>query len=214
MTLELTVWAPAVFESVTAFSRTAQGESASAYGGQKPALRITDPKELEERVLANLRGAIVHVWTHGAIIRAHHEHILGFMNAVAAKVSSGLLQPGQSLWRTWDTSEQYPEQISPRDIPKAMLELSQNLASAFQNFSEVDPVALAGRLERDIDRHMHPFADGCGRSAKLLGAWVLLRAKLLPARFTNRKEYYATMNAGESQWLAYYRAHIPLMVPA
>jgi len=212
MNLEYVTWAAAVHTAVTALSRTAQGATSAAYGGAKPALRVTDPALLAAKTSENLSAAIAYVWDHGPAIRPQLYHVRGFMNALAAVVSKDLLQPGQSLWRTWDTRERYPEQVAVSEIEPAMHMLCADVAAALSD-PQHDPVVLAAMLEKQIDGIIHPFADGCGRTAKLLGAWALLRKDMLPAQFTDRVLYYKAMASSEEEWVSFYRVHVPHTAP-
>ncbi len=207
MALEFDHWSQTLFASVTALSRTAGGATQAAYGGHKPALRITDPAALAQKTEENLRQAISHVWNIGPTVQPRIAHITAFMNAVAAKVSAGLIDG--DLFRTWDTRERYPQQVAPFDILWSMADLSQKLS--FNNplcIKRAHPHRVAATLEREIDWRIHPYADGCGRTAKLLGAWVLLRHGSMPPRFDSKERYYKAMNAGEGEWLAFYSACI------
>ncbi len=211
MQTELTEWAPALFDSVASLSRTTKGVTEAAYNGQKPPLRITDPDALREKAGANLRHAIVHVWVHGRAVRTHPTHVAGFMNAVATKVSEGLLQPWQSLFRTWDTRGLYPRHVAVDQIVPAMHQASVDIASALQDRPafQKDPVRTAALLEHRLDR-IHPYADGCGRTIMLLGAWILLRADYPPAHFSTREEYYEGIRKSSGEWEAIYRSHLPV----
>ncbi len=210
MKLAYATWAEKVHQSVSALSRTAKGTTAAAYGGAKPALEVSDATLLAQKTAENLSLAIDYVWKHGLAIRPQTHHVLGFMNAVAKQVSEGLLRPGQSLWRTWDTREKYPTQVLPSEIEVAMELLGADVAAALLD-PQQDPVKLAALLEREIDGHIHPYADGCGRTAKLLGAWALLRSGMLPAYFTDRAAYYGAMAASEEEWYKFYRSHVPVL---
>src|SRR3989344_1628976 len=187
MVFEFERWGSAVFTSVSRLSRTAGGLAEAAYGGAKPAIMVERDK-LVTIVERNLRKTIAHVWAHGPAIRPDTVHVQSFMNAVAAMVSVEVLPPGFGLFRTWDTRERFHRQVAPADILAEYRALCAHIAG---RLDENDPVAVAAELEWELDGRIHPFADGCGRTAKLLGAWILLRGDTLPARFSDRTEYYA-----------------------
>ena len=208
MVFEFERWGSAVFASVSRLSRTAGGVTEAAYGGAKPAI-VVERDKLVEIVERNLRKAIAHVWAHGPAIRSNTVHVQSFMNAVATMISVDVLPPGSGLFRTWDTRERFHRQVAPADILAEYRALCAHIAG---RLDENDPVAVAAELEWELDGRIHPFADGCGRTAKLLGAWILLRGDTLPARFSDRTEYYAVINHPLQEWVAYYRAHIPPIV--
>lgn len=198
-------WSQTLHSSISALSRTAKGLTESAYGA-KSALDISGP-ELETVVKNNLQHSIEYVWAKGPRVHKTPPAIRGFMNAVAKQVSFGLVDPAH-IYRVWDTSAKYPAQVAPKDIEHEMRHFCDSVASSL--YDERHAIFNAAWVERELDYRIHPFADGCGRTAKLLGAWVLLRAGLPPARFTDRDEYYAAMNAGQNEWAAYYRSKVLL----
>ena len=208
MTFEFERWGSAVFTSVSRLSRTAGGVTEAAYGGAKPAIMVERDK-LVAIVERNLRKAIAHVWAHGPAIRPDTVHVQSFMNAVATTMLVEVLPPGSGLFRTWDTRERLPRQVAPADVPAEYRALCMLMAG---RLNEKDPVTVAAELEWELDGRIHPFADGCGRTAKLLGAWILLRGDMPPAQFTDRTEYYTVINHPLQKWVAYYRAHVPALV--
>lgn len=208
MTFEFEEWASAVFASISRLSRTAGGVSEAAYGGAKPAI-VVEREKLVAIVERNLRNAIAHVWAHGPAIRSDAVHVQAFINAVATTVSVDVNPPGSGLYRTWDTRGKFPRQVTPADI---LAEYGALCARMAGRLDEKDPVVVAAEIEWELDGRIHPFADGCGRTAKLLGAWMLLRGDMLPAQFTDRKEYYTVINHPLQEWVAYYRAHVPALV--
>lgn len=196
-------WGDRLLRSITALSRTAQGSNEEAYGGKKQAISLDDPSRLPQIVENNLRTAIRCIWDCGREFHTNGAQ-LQFMNVVAGCVSKDLLPRADSLFRTWDTSDKYPWQISPRRIRAEMDDLA---ATIRHQIGTRDTVKLAAEVEREIDWRIHPYADGCGRTAKLLGAWILLSKDLPPALFTDRKEYYFAMGDWP-RWHQYYRDRV------
>lgn len=202
--MEFDRWSEAVYAATARLSRTAAGKTESAYGGAKPALELTEPAALAERTSRNLRAAMARIWQEMGAVRLNGLHVLGFMNGTAQLVSAGLSDG--PLYRTWDTRSKYPDQLPPAEIPQAMERCAHALA---RRLPTGEPVETAAHLQRDLDRFIHPYTDGCGRTSRLLGAWVLLRHDLLPPVFEDQAAYYAAMNGPWEGWLAAYRERMP-----
>jgi hypothetical protein len=206
--LEFPAWSEAVFASITNLSRTAKGHTEAAYGGTKAALPITDPKLLQERAEANLRRAISKVWSEGCFVTPTSHNLLRFIEEVADTVNDGLVEP-RHRYRQHDTRADYPHQVAPEDISRAMYGFMQELSAELITPPTLRrAVEVAAWVEREFDWRIHPLRDACGRNAKLLGAWMLMRHDLPPAQFANRKEYYGAMEFGQAYWLDYYRSCI------
>lgn len=205
MPLEFQSWSERLYQAVAGLSRTAHGVTEEAYGGNKPALALKGD-DLRSIVDGNLRRAISYVWNYGPAIRQDPVHVQSFINAVATKVSHGLV-PDASLLRTWDTREKYLWQTPPEAVATEYRELCREIAKRIPLFVH-HPIDQAAWVERELDWRIHPFSDGCGRTTKLVGAWVLLRGGLMPARFPSSKEYYKHIHHPEQEWVAFYQAHV------
>ena len=114
-------------------------------------------------------------------------------------MSAGLLQQGQSLYCNWKTKFR---QTAPEAIEQECQSFCAWLFEALE--SGDDPVARAALVEKRLDGEIHPFADGCGRTAKLLAAFVLLRHDIFPPSYRPRSEYYIKINPSDAEWIRYY----------
>lgn len=214
MTIPFKEWLNLAFESTIVLSRSGKGETKRAYRGKKKPLNITDPPLLRAKVHDNLRRAITNIWSAGDNVYLDHENdgkgVQTFIDGVAKKISTGLIDIDHELYRTWDTRGKYPWQVPPAKIMESYNKFCMVLAHRL-NENDSDPLITAAWVERELNWHIHPFADGCGRTSRLIGAWVLLRYGLPPVIFRNVEEYYAKMREGEERWREYYRMHQPLL---
>lgn len=80
-------------------------------------------------------------------------------------------------------------------------------ADGFQATYERNGLVRAGRLHLAFEL-IHPFADGNGRTGRLLAHWVLVRAGVDPVLFTNADKYDAYYPCFTSKYMSdYFIAH-------
>jgi hypothetical protein len=185
-------------ENLERTSRTSHGVSDTSSSADKPKLQA-EGAQLASAAERNFVSALR--WAFSQEIACPAEDSLRtLVEGVAERVSMGLLQLGQSLFRTWETK--YPMQTRVAAIEADMAEFYQELASRLQ---AADPVATAAWVEWKLDARIHPFADGCGRTTKVVAYWVLVREGFDLPRYENRDAYYAAVIQSLGAWTAYYR---------
>ena len=193
-------WFEAVLSALASMSRTFNGVSDTTSAAEKPKLAVEEGDTLKAKSSQNLGHALEYLWTNRLTSFASPANVREFIDTLATIVSDGLLQQGQAFYRTWATKFGHT--------------LPEDIEAEYHNFCEWflgavdsdDPVAVAALVEKRLDGEIHPFADGCGRTAKLLAAFVLLRAGLSPVNHRSRKEYYERINGTDEEWIRYYRA--------
>lgn len=192
-------WIENVLQSLAGLSRTLGGVSDTSSSAEKPKLSA-EGEALAYRTKENLRLALEFLWENRERQFTSDAEVREFVDEVARQVSAGLLQPGQSLYRTWETKFR---QTAPEAIEQEYQNFNKWL---YEALASGDPVATAALVEKRLDGEIHPFADGCGRTAKVLAAFVLLRAGLPPVAHRSRKEYYERINESDEDWIHYYSA--------
>lgn len=197
----LTTWTESVLGSLTGMSRTLGGTSDTTSSAEKPKLGCSEGEALASRTERNLRQALLFLWANRARQFESAAEVREFVDKVAEIVSDGLLTSGQSLYRTWETKF---GQTSVAEIETEYRKFCEWLFGALEKLA--DSVETAALVEYRLDGHLHPFADGCGRTAKVLAAFVLLRGHRTPPRYGARKEYYRKINESEAEWILYYRS--------
>ncbi len=217
MDLDADVWKTRLFSSVSNLSRTSTGSaqalSRTTMGGtykvhgDKPALLINDPQLLQKQTAHNLSCAIEYVWDRGPAVAPFDGDVALFINDLAKLVSDKLVAP-KSYFRTWELDKKiYPRSVSPQTLPALHLEFCKCVAMVLAN-NNMNQLRNAAWIERTFESELHPLPDGCGRVAKLLGAWILLRGGKYPAHFDDRAAYYAAMESSEKEWEKFYSDHM------
>lgn len=194
-------WTESVLASLAGMSRTLGGASDTTSSADKPKLGCQEGGALASRTERNLRQALLFLWEQRECQFKAAAEVLAFVETLAATVSEGLLADGQSLYRTWETKF---GQTPVRAIEAEYMEFCGWLFRALAK--PTDFVEIAALSEQRLDGKIHPFADGCGRTAKLLASFVLLRDNRTPPRYGARKEYYQKINQSEAEWVSYYRS--------
>jgi hypothetical protein len=142
-----------------------------------------------------------------------------FVESMAGTINNGILQPDR-LYRTHD-SPKYPY-TPASELPRVSDDFYSRLHQGL-NDPQVDPVKLAAYAEWGTDPGYHLFADGCGKTAKALSSYILMRHRLpLPTYAGGRDEYYANVgrthpagmdeardNEAFGKFLNYYRRMVP-----
>jgi hypothetical protein len=192
-------WIDAVLRTLATQSRTLGGISDTSSSADKPKL-AAEGEALAQKTRQNLRNALEFLWENRGIVFHSADEVRGFIDRVAAMVSEGLLAPGQSLYRTWDTK--FENQAAAEEIEPQYRQFCLWLFGSLDN----DPVETAALTEKRLDGDIHPLADGCGRTTKILSAFILLRHELFPPRYRSRGEYYEKITTGDTEWITFWRS--------
>jgi hypothetical protein len=192
-------WIQSVLQALAGLSRTLGGVSDTSSAAEKPKLEVEEGGSLADRTRENLEQALEFLWKSRERQFASPAEVREFVDRVASLVSEDLLQPGQSLYRTWETKFR---QTAPEAIEQEYQNFCAWLLEALEGG---DPVETAALVEKRLDSEIHPFADGCGRTAKVLAMFVLLRNGLEAPVYGSREEYYATVTKSDAEWCKYYR---------
>ena len=188
-------------ENLAVMSRTSRGISDTSSSEQKPALQ-TDGGELARKSLQNFKEALKLAWNKKQDEFQTPEYVKRFLEETAGIVSNGLLKEGQSLWRTWETKFR---QTPPAQIAQEM-EIFYKEFHKRLNSPDTDPKEFAGWIERRFDSQIHPLADGCGRTSKVLSGFVLARANHPLPRYRDRDGYYQMVGKSDEEWNTYYKS--------
>ncbi|MDO8623943.1 MAG: Fic family protein [bacterium] len=192
-------WIDSVLASLTGMSRTIGGVSDTTSSADKPKLGV-EREALASRSEGNLRHMLDDLWVCRDYRFISAAEVREFVDGIAEDVNTGLLSRGQSLYRTWETK------FGQTPVAAIEAEYSEFCGRLFAGFSEDDSVRVAAIVEKKLDGEIHPFADGCGRTAKVLAAFVLLRDNRTPPRYGSRTEYYGKINTEWREWFSYYRS--------
>ena len=194
-------WKKSVLDSLAGLSRTLSGISDISSSADKPKLGVSEGDKLVLQTHKNIELTLDFLWENRKKSFHSPKDVREFCNFLAFQVSEGLLPTGQSLYRTWETKF---GQTSPSAIESEYQNFCSWLYSAFKG-KEFDYKIIAAIVEQRLDGKIHPFADGCGRSAKLFSAFIRLSGGYMPAKYPSRREYYSRINGTESDWVFWHR---------
>ena len=164
--------------NLAATSRTARGivdTSASADKAEK--MMGGTGAEVAERAVANFTSAIEKLFEARDTQFKDAAELRTFVEGIAQEINAGITKEGV-LIRESD-SEKFPY-TRIKDLESAMNNFYEELFERLQN-KDTDSVELAAWIEYRVDLSDHFFADGCGKAAKAISSWTLMRNKhILP----------------------------------
>ncbi|MFQ5662097.1 MAG: hypothetical protein ACE5F2_02500 [Candidatus Paceibacteria bacterium] len=195
-------------ENINAVSRTAKGISDTSVSEEKVKLSL-EKEKLAEQVDKNTDEIIKYIWENKERKFESAQDIKNLFKEVVSITNNKLTEKEPDTLRTWDTG--YGRKVSYEELDNEMerfyqvlLEKEQEVASGKLKIEE-----LAPWIELEIDRHLHPYADGCGRVAKAISNFFLARYDHKLPNYSSREEYYKAMNSGDEkqdeEFLKYYR---------
>jgi len=164
---------------------------------EKPALAV-EGKAVGDLADRNARKALRMVFDKKSL--ASPTDAEDFITQVNKQLTEGMLQPGQSQLRTWETPH---KQTPPDQIEQGLKDFGEEFYNRMQ---QNDPVATAAWVEHQLDSRLHPFADAVGRTTKIISNWVLDRAGLPSPTYPSRGEYYSQIEKPLASWTDYYRS--------
>jgi len=216
-----------MLESLSLTSRTAEGTVDTSASVDKSG-KMTEGLSAEETAsLArnNFIEAVNQAFEASGRTFTSPQELRQFIESIATQVNQGITREGV-LIRNGEDSTKFPY-TRVENLPERMDQFYQELMTRLNNPKE-DPVELAAWLEFRIDQTDHFFADGCGKTAKVISAWAMMRAGRPAPDYTAhgqieknmsqvRGEYYkhaaktipgtdpATEQQDWENWLDYYR---------
>lgn len=193
-------WIKEVLYSISELSRTTNGVSDTSSSVNKPSLEIKSEGELALHTQQNLINALKYLWENRNNNFQSSDNVKLFIDEVARLISDGLLKPGQSLFRTWDTKFKQTRAVN---IEKEYTQFCYWLFEALQTEKFVETAAL---VEKRLDGKIHPFADGCSRTAKSISVYILLKTKIPVPKYPSREVYYREINKSDPEWINFYRS--------
>lgn len=201
--------------NLEATSRTARGEiDTSASESKSQDVEDLSSQRAAELARHNFTEAMQSAFAQKERELTNPTDVREFVENIAETINGGILKEGK-LIRSGSDSQKYPytrvAELEPA-MDRFYQEFTRKLADPNQ-----DPVELAAWVEYNIDLTHHFFADGCGKTAKVISSFVLMRSNKPLPNYTTRAEYYAnapTEVVGQDasvdkeqydKWLGYYR---------
>jgi hypothetical protein len=204
-------------ENSARLSRTRAGVSDTSTSDGKRKL-LLEGKALRRRCAAN-EGRVCRL-----LFAARHEpppqspaDVLELLWRIADTMNDGLVRPGDRL-RQWPSYAEVPAgaglparrvaRRAPAELPAALERFTGDVHRRWGELAG-DPVPLASWAEWELNGgSLHPFYDGCGRSARAFGALLLVRGSWLPPVYEDVGTYFDHGHRGEQAFAAYVRQRI------
>lgn len=181
----------AALRNLEATSRTAKGTvdtSASKDKAAKMAEGLTAEKAAD-LAKKNFAEAVAKLFENKGTNFESPAALKSFIEDIAKTINGGILKEGQLL-RSGADSDKYKSYTKTADVPRAFEQFAQELFQRMNDPQE-DPKKLAAWAEYRIDLTDHFLADGCGKTAKAISSFILMRAEQRLPNYTTREEYYS-----------------------
>ena len=160
-------------------SRTAKGGKVdTTFSGAKgkPQGIISDPEEMKRVVFQNIRECVGILYD-----QREADYTPGsfktLVEVIAERASRGTIAPRPTVYRTHEIDLGKGYGCPVAEIPKFM-DMFSLFGSVVYNVripNEHGLVVLQAILEKTLDKDIHPFADACGRTAKLITLGLAMR---------------------------------------
>ena len=201
--------------NLMAMSRTAQGiVDTSASAKKADSMTGISGEAAASTAQTNFETAINVAFDSKDRVFESPDDLRAFVEGLALQINDGIVKEG-SLIRSSD-SDKYPY-VRVANLGEQMDKFYQGLYDRIQD-PNADPIESAAYAEFGIDFAGHFFADGCGKTAKVVSSYMLVRHNHpLPEYKGGRTAYYANQLkriAGEDEqadangyqkFLEYYR---------
>jgi len=135
-----------------------------------------------------------------------------------------LIKEKQGVWRyekmgVFDDQGLVYMAIEPEKVAEAMKQFMQEIQQVLQQKLTLEKVFYFASLIHLRFAHIHPFADGNGRVARILEKWFLAqkigqKAWWIPTEkyyFENRSKYYNNINLGVDYYEIDYSKSLPFL---
>ena len=195
-------------------SRTANGivSTASAKGKEEDML-VASGLEARELANRNYERALRRAYEERDRKFSSPEEVRDFITELVQIINDGIAKP-ECFFRTREISWYLPA----AELPAYFSWFCGQLYERF-DAEQANPWETACFIELQIDAVAHFFADGCGKTSRLLSSYALMRAGEHLPRYRDREEYYTVCNSSpyprrdtryyQGFW-AYYQTLIPV----
>ena len=213
--VESQMYRHAALANLNETSRTAKGEvNVEASTGKIDSMSGITEQETADRAIENFMHVIERLYAERERNFANANELRTFVETVAQQVNDGIIKEGMLIRKGTDSAT-YPY-TRVAELPAAMEQFYGEFLDRLSRSD--DPKEVAAWIEYRIDLTDHFFADGCGKTAKAISSWVLMKAKQQLPKYRGREEYYAyapkkirNQNLAEdaqsfAKWLNYYKS--------
>ena len=183
-------------------SRTAKGKIDISVSDSKQNAELSG-KRLEDQIAANLQALLEYIKQNQSREFDSAKQIKKLVEDIVTIINNGIYNDPLAL-RSWEV--RYGRLQKPEGIEKEMGKFYESLLEKLADVrsDKADAIGLAAWIEAEINREIHPYADGCGRSSQALAAFFLNHFQAPLPGHDSREEYYQAMNGGPEAFVKYY----------
>lgn len=180
-------------ENVKNTSRTYNGNlDSSASPDKKDKLNTClSPEQVSCLADKNLRSAFRFVYDNKDLMIHNTANLKQFINEVAWRLNQDFIQDKIFLFRVGDNSRKY-HYVDTASVANFYDTFVQELFFRIKDIN-IDPIETAAWIEWNVDFSGHIFSDGCGRIAKLISSWLLMRKNLCLPDYAKGVSGFATI---------------------
>lgn len=146
--------------------------SASSDKKNKMNMNLSE-KEVRQSVQSNIQKVFEYVYDNRYLVLHNPSVLKRFINEVARIVNAGLIVDKRHLLRNAENSSKYTY-LDTNLVERFYDAFTDELYMRLMDVGS-DPIEIAAWVEWNIDFVGHIFSDGCGRVAKLISSWILMR---------------------------------------
>lgn len=164
-----------VLDNIKNTSRTFNGElNTSASPDKKNKMKNNlSTEEIKQCGQNNIESAFGFIYSNKNIAINDPLILYKFINKVAIIINSGLIVGEEHLIRKGVNSQKY-NYVNIKYVESFYRNFVKNLYLKLNDI-DLDPIETAAWIEWNIDFCGHIFSDGCGRIAKVISSWSLIR---------------------------------------
>lgn len=202
-----------LLRNISDTSRTFGGELNVTASKDKP--QLIDQSNSKEDLARITKRNIVRVfdfaYNNKNLILLSPQILRDFIDQIAWLVNQDIVKDEKFLLRRGSDSRRY-FYVGTKYVD-GFYESFVNQLYKKLNSPETSPVTLAAWIEWNVDFCGHIFSDGCGRIAKILSSWVLMRANLNLPDYQRGQDGFETVRESYRKRFA-IRSVIRLRIPA
>jgi hypothetical protein len=173
-------------ENLQATSRTANGTVDTTASAGKADKMAASGQEAADLATRNFQGVMKTLYDNRNRVFASPQELRSFIEQQATDINKGITKEGV-LIREGDAPK-YPY-TKVANLEQAMGQFYGELFDRLKDPGQ-DPKKLAAWIEYRIDLTDHFFADGCGKTAKAISAFALMRAGHELPTYGTRDNYF------------------------
>ena len=175
-------------DNLRTMSRTASGVvDTSASATKKEVMAVSSGDSAKDLAIKNFESALKMAWDNRYRVFDNPDDLRTWIEDIAREVNRGIVRDGV-LYRVGADSAKY-NYIPIADIENSGAWFFEHLFDLLCR-APYDAVEAAATAEYYINFTIHLFADGCGKSAMAIAAWLLMRGGHALPVYPGREAYY------------------------